>query len=86
MATMTVSLPDPIAEWIEAQVETGAFATSSDYLADLIRRDRERRGVTLTMDELRQRIADSKASGISSRDVEAIFAQAQGLVRARTRG
>ena len=43
MATMTVSLPDSIKEWIEDQVEEGEFETSSDYVRGLVERDRERR-------------------------------------------
>lgn len=43
MATMNVSLPDPMKAWVEAQVEGGKYANSSDYVRDLIRRDQERR-------------------------------------------
>lgn len=86
MATITVSLPDPITDWVDAQVRTGAYASSSAYLADLIRRDRERRGMAMTMDDLRQSVAEARASGSSPRDVDAIFAQAQDLARGSRRG
>ena len=36
MATMNVSLPDPMKAWVEAQVETGHFSNASDYVRDLI--------------------------------------------------
>ena len=39
MATMTVSLPDPMKDWIEAQISRGEYASASDYVRDLIRRD-----------------------------------------------
>jgi antitoxin ParD1/3/4 len=39
MATMNVSLPDAMKEWVEAQVRGGKYANASDYVRDLIRRD-----------------------------------------------
>ena len=43
MATMNISLPDQMKTWVEAQVEDGRYSNSSDYVRDLIRRDRVRR-------------------------------------------
>jgi antitoxin ParD1/3/4 len=42
MATMNVSLPDLMKEWVEAQADTGKYSNASDYVRDLIRRDQER--------------------------------------------
>lgn len=42
MATMNVSLPDAMRSWIQDQLETGQYASSSDYIRDLIRRDQQR--------------------------------------------
>lgn len=83
MATMTVSLPDPMKDWIEAQIRRGDYASVSDYVRDLVRRDRERREQELSLDELRKKLADSRASGVSTRTVEDIFAEAQELAKAR---
>ena len=41
MATMNVSLPDPMKDWVEQQVKTGHYSNASDYVRDLIRRDQE---------------------------------------------
>jgi len=43
MATMNVSLPEPMKEWVEDRVKSGRYANASDYVRDLIRRDQERR-------------------------------------------
>ncbi|MEK7245346.1 MAG: type II toxin-antitoxin system ParD family antitoxin, partial [Pseudomonadota bacterium] len=32
MATMNVSLPDPMREWVEAHVKGGEYANVSDYI------------------------------------------------------
>ncbi len=83
MATMTVSLPDPMKEWIEAQIRKGDYATASDYVRDLVRRDRARRGQELTIEELRQIVADSRASGTGARSMDELFDEAERIVAAR---
>lgn len=42
MGTMNISLPDPMKSWVEDQSKSGRYANSSDYVRDLIRRDRAR--------------------------------------------
>lgn len=83
MATMTVSLPDPMKDWIEAQIKQGDYASASDYVRDLVRRDRARREQELTLEELRLKLAASRESGVSDRTVDDIFAEAREIARAR---
>jgi antitoxin ParD1/3/4 len=83
MATMTVSLPDPMKEWIEMQVEDGEYASSSDYIRDLVRRDRERRNEA-RLEELRHIVDEGLNGGVSTRTTEEIFAEAVAI--AKTRG
>lgn len=83
MATMTVSLPDPMKDWIEAQIRQGEYASVSDYVRDLVRRDRTRREQELTLDELRRKLAASRESGLSDRTVDDIFAEARDIARSR---
>ena len=42
MATMNVSLPDQMKDWVEDRSKDGKFANSSDYVRHLIRQDQER--------------------------------------------
>ncbi|NGP18426.1 type II toxin-antitoxin system ParD family antitoxin [Devosia aurantiaca] len=44
MATMNISLPDAMKDWVEQQVATGRYANSSDVMRDLVRREQERAG------------------------------------------
>ena len=60
MATMNVSLPDPMKEWVEDQARTGRYSNSSDYVRDLIRRDQDRQQAIA---ELQQAIDEGLASG-----------------------
>lgn len=43
MATMNVSLPEPMKAWVERQTEGGFYGNASDYIRDLIRKDQERK-------------------------------------------
>lgn len=54
MATMNISLPDKMREWVEAQSETGEYASSSDYVRDLIRQHQAQQ---LKLDGLRKRLS-----------------------------
>ncbi len=42
MATMNVSLPDRMKQWVDQQAGSSRYANASDYVRDLIRRDQER--------------------------------------------
>lgn len=77
MATMTVSLPDQIKDWIESRIRDGEYASASDYVRDLVRRDRARRGEELTLEDLRKLVADSRASGVGRRSLDELFAEAE---------
>ncbi|HEY0120723.1 MAG TPA: type II toxin-antitoxin system ParD family antitoxin [Rhizobium sp.] len=83
MATMTVSLPDQMKDWIEMQIRKGEYASTSDYVRDLVRKDRARRGEDYTIEELREIFADAKAGGVSAQTVEEIRAEALQTARAR---
>lgn len=60
MATMNVSLPDAMKEWVEAQAASGRYANASDYVRDLIRRDQERASKIASMQRL---VDEGLASG-----------------------
>lgn len=37
MTTLNISLPDPMKAFIEAQVQSGSYASASDYIRALVR-------------------------------------------------
>lgn len=75
MATMNVSLPDPMREWVETQVKTGEYANTSDYIRDLIRHDQRR------WQELQAAIAQGLNSGRSDLKAEDVMAAAKARLR-----
>lgn len=42
MTTMNISLPDTLKQFVDSQVATAGYGTSSEYVRQLIRRDQER--------------------------------------------
>lgn len=60
MATMNVSLPAPMKEWVERQAASGSYGNASDYIRDLIRRDQQRKEALAA---LQAAITDGVASG-----------------------
>jgi antitoxin ParD1/3/4 len=74
MATMNVSLPDPMKDWVEAQARTGRYSNASDYVRDLIRRDQER---AADLAELQRLVTAGLASGVSERSMEDVLRMAR---------
>jgi len=73
MATMNVSLPDPMKDWVEAQARTGRYSNASDYVRDLIRRDQTRSDKIAAMQRF---VDDGLKSGVGSRSKDELFAEA----------
>ena len=42
MSTMNISLPDTLKSFVDEQVSQGSYGTSSEYLRELIRKDKDR--------------------------------------------
>lgn len=83
MATMNVSLPDPMKEWAEAQSRSGRYSNTSDYVRDLIRRDQERQQAFTA---LQKAVDEGLASGPPEPfDVQAFLAE-KNAGRARSGG
>ena len=73
MATMNVSLPDPMKDWVEGQTASGRYSNASDYVRDLIRQDKDRQAVVA---ELQRLVDEGFASGpAQSFDMEAFLAR-----------
>ena len=43
MTSLNISLPEALKEYVEGQVASGDWSTPSEYVRELIRRDKERR-------------------------------------------
>jgi antitoxin ParD1/3/4 len=62
MATMNISLSDPMRDWVQTQIQAGHYSSSSDYVRDLIRQDQERKD---NLKRLQQAISEGLESGVA---------------------
>lgn len=60
MATMNISLPDQMKDWVEARLRGHEYSNTSDYIRDLIRRDQERQQAIA---EIQAALDEAESSG-----------------------
>jgi antitoxin ParD1/3/4 len=70
MATMNISVPDPMKDWVQSQVNTGTYANTSDYVRDLIRQDQEHRN---KLEALQAAITVGIESGVSDKSFDEVI-------------
>lgn len=78
MATMNVSLPDPMKDWVEQQAKGGRYSNASDYVRDLIRRDQDRADKIARLQHL---VTEGLESGPGDRSMEALRQAARAQAR-----
>ena len=79
MATMNVSLPDPMKGWVEEQAHSGRYSNASDYVRDLIRRDQDRIAKIAEMQRLVDEARQSGESNLSMSEVREKAQQQAGI-------
>ena len=80
MAQMNISIPDKLKAWVESRVADGSYASSSDYLRDLVRQDQRERN---RLEWLRAEVQAGRDSGVSDRSLQDIVAEARAKYEAR---
>lgn len=81
MATMNVSLPDPMKAWVEAQAQSGRYSNASDYVRDLIRRDQDRAAKIAEMQRL---VSEGLESGVGDRSMSDLLGDARTAAKGAT--
>lgn len=81
MATMNVSLPDPMKQWVEEQARSGRYGNASDYVRDLIRRDQDRTAKIARMQGL---VSEGLPSGLGERSMSEVLEAAREEARAES--
>ena len=70
MATMNISVPDLMRDFVQRRIDSGRYASVSDYVRDLIRKDQERASKISAMQDL---VDEGLASGIGERSMDALL-------------
>lgn len=71
MASMNISLPDLMRDWVQSRIDSGRYASVSDYVRDLIRRDQEAER-QLSVEDIRRSIAEGREGG-QTRSAQDVF-------------
>ncbi len=71
MASMNVSVPDLMRDWVENRISNGQYASISDYVRALIRRDQAQ---TDAHHSLVAALIEGETSGVSKRRIPDILA------------
>ena len=74
MASMNISLPDPMKDWVETQTSSGRYDNASEYVRDLIRHDQDRTSKIFAMQKL---VDEAFEGGTSDKSLDDIWAAAK---------
>ncbi len=86
MATMNVSLPEPMKAWVEAQARSGRYGNTSDYIRDLIRREQDRAAKIANMQRLVTEGLESGITDLSKEDLLKIARERAGVIDPKSEG
>jgi antitoxin ParD1/3/4 len=82
MQTMNISLPEPLKEFVDAQISAGRYSSVSEYIRELIRED-ERRRAEERLEALLLEGLESEESDLTRRDFGDIRKEALARLKAR---
>lgn len=68
MATMNISLPDPLKEYVEHRVEEDGYSTASAFIQQLVREDQKRRAEEKLEAKLLEALDSGEASAMTRKD------------------
>ena len=66
MSTMNISLPETLKSFVDSQVAEGDYGSSSEYMRELLRREKDRV-------RLRELILDGAASPLNEKPLDAEY-------------
>jgi antitoxin ParD1/3/4 len=75
LTTMNISLPEPMREWVEAQVESGTYGNASEYFRSLVRVDQKQKAEAELEAKLLEGLNSGAATAWSKRDADTIKAR-----------
>ncbi len=73
MSQVNISLPDDLAHWVQSCVDDGRYSKPSDYVRDLIRKDRDYEAKRLQFRAELQKGLDSGACPQSLKQIHAEY-------------
>jgi antitoxin ParD1/3/4 len=77
---MNVSVPESMRDWVQSRIESGEYASVSDYVRDLVRRDQNALARQLKVEDIRRTIEESRAMG-RTLTADEVFARIEDKLR-----
>ena len=74
MATLNISIPNEMRNWIDQQIASGHFANASDYIRDLIRHNQSEK------EAIRMALVEGEMSGESTLSVGDIINEQKKII------
>ena len=84
METMNISLPEPLKDFVDAQIASGRYSSVSEYVRMLIREDEKRKAEERLETLLLEGLA-TQESELTRQDFKDIRKEALARIRARKR-
>jgi antitoxin ParD1/3/4 len=81
MQTMNISLPEPMKQYVEEQVNAGGYSSASEYVRELVRTDQKRRA----KDRLENTLLESLQSGDAVEITPQMWEELRQHLRARAK-
>jgi antitoxin ParD1/3/4 len=74
----SISFTDTLSDWMQSLVESGEYANESEYVRDLVRRDRDKNTKFIA---LKSAIDEGLKSGVSERSIFEILGDKEAQLR-----
>jgi antitoxin ParD1/3/4 len=72
MATINISLPDPLRAFVEEQVAVGGYSTVSEYFRELVRADQKRKAAERLESLLLEGLDPGQAKPLTKADLNEV--------------
>jgi antitoxin ParD1/3/4 len=80
MSSMYISVPNSMREWVQRRIESGDYASVSDYVRDLSHRVQNMQARQLSVDDIRRTIEEGRSAG-GTFPAEDVFARIEDKLR-----
>ncbi len=84
-ATLNISLPERLKEWVEAQVAEGGYATASEYIRQLLRTEQRRETRRQIEDNLHEALDSGPSTPMTPADWHSIRREGRKRIAAKKR-
>lgn len=79
--SMNISLPGPLKQWVEKQVEARGYSTASEYVREVLRREQQQQARKRVDEELLEGLKSGRSTPMTRKDWQRIRTEGTKLTR-----